>query len=215
MASTNEDVTVLATAPLGDDRLLILRHLPDRGTVEIGWWAREEGGAILPGPSVLELAAEAVESVLSRACARSWLAQAGTRPARARASPRPLPLPMAPASRPCVPGTESCWSGILTAVTWSYCPRRRSACSSGCSRSCCSDSGRSASAWSSMPTRLPPGSRAAGPPWPMTDGPGDHPVEVELRSLPWAELEQHERTTIFRQSSHSGSAAAPITCLCR
>ena len=34
MASTNEDVTVLATAPLGDDRLLILRHLPDRGTVE-------------------------------------------------------------------------------------------------------------------------------------------------------------------------------------
>jgi hypothetical protein len=69
MASTNEDVTVLATAPLGDDRLLILRHLPDRGTVEVGWWAREEGGAILPGPSVLELAAEAVElGAVARLC---------------------------------------------------------------------------------------------------------------------------------------------------
>lgn len=61
MASTNEDVTVLATAPLGDSRLLVMRHLPDRGTVEVGWWTREEGGAIMPGPSALELAAEAVE----------------------------------------------------------------------------------------------------------------------------------------------------------
>ncbi len=61
MASTNEDVTILATAPLGDDRLLVVRHLPDRGTVEVGWWAREEGGAIVPGSSVLELAAEAIE----------------------------------------------------------------------------------------------------------------------------------------------------------
>jgi hypothetical protein len=61
MASTNEDVVVLATAPFGDDRLLIMRHLPDRGTVEIGWWEREESGSITPGPAVLELAAEAVE----------------------------------------------------------------------------------------------------------------------------------------------------------
>jgi len=69
MASTNEDVVVLATAPLGNGRLLIMRHLPDRGTIEIGWWAREEGGAILPGPSVLELAAEAVElGAVARLC---------------------------------------------------------------------------------------------------------------------------------------------------
>ena len=61
MASTNEDVVVLATAPWGHDQLLIMRHLPDRGTVEIGWWEREESGSIAPGPAVLELAAEAVE----------------------------------------------------------------------------------------------------------------------------------------------------------
>src|SRR3954447_454700 len=62
MASTNEDVVVLAIAPLGDGRrLLVVRHLPDRGTVEVGWWDREESGAVAPGPSVLEPAAEAVE----------------------------------------------------------------------------------------------------------------------------------------------------------
>jgi hypothetical protein len=38
-----------------------MRHLPDRGTVEIGWWTREAGGAVTPGSSGLELAAEAVE----------------------------------------------------------------------------------------------------------------------------------------------------------
>ena len=69
MASTNEDVVVLATAPLGDDRLLIMRHLPDRGTIEIGWWEREESGSIAPGPAVLELAAEAVElGAVARLC---------------------------------------------------------------------------------------------------------------------------------------------------
>jgi len=48
MASTNEDVVVLATAPSPDgEQLLILRHLPDRGTVEIGWWAQESGA--MPG----------------------------------------------------------------------------------------------------------------------------------------------------------------------
>ena len=61
MASTNKDMTVLATAPFDDDRLLVMRHLPDRETIEVGWWRREEGGAVMPGPSVLELAAEAVE----------------------------------------------------------------------------------------------------------------------------------------------------------
>ena len=69
MASTNEDVVVLATAPLGADRLLIMRHLPDRGTIEIGWWEREESGSIVPGPAVLELAAEAVElGAVARLC---------------------------------------------------------------------------------------------------------------------------------------------------
>ena len=69
MASTNENVVVLATAPLGNDRLLILRHLPDRGTVEIGWWEREESGSIAQGPAALELAAEAVElGAVARLC---------------------------------------------------------------------------------------------------------------------------------------------------
>jgi hypothetical protein len=36
MASTNEDVVVLATARLNDGRLLVVRQLPDRGTVEFG-----------------------------------------------------------------------------------------------------------------------------------------------------------------------------------
>lgn len=61
MASTNEDVVVLATAHAEDGRqLLVLRHLPDRGTIEIGWWVRESG-AVAPPAAVLELAAEAVE----------------------------------------------------------------------------------------------------------------------------------------------------------
>jgi len=69
MASTNEDVVVLATAPLGNGRLLIMRHLPDRGTVEIGWWEREESGSIAPGSAVLELVAEAVEfAAVARLC---------------------------------------------------------------------------------------------------------------------------------------------------
>jgi hypothetical protein len=68
MASTNEDVTVLATARLDDGRLLVLRLLPDRGTIEIGWWARDATG-IKAQPPVLEIAAVAPElSALVRLC---------------------------------------------------------------------------------------------------------------------------------------------------
>src|SRR3954454_10594320 len=72
MASTNEDVVVLAIALLGDGRrLLVVRHLPDRGTVEIGWWDREESSAVAPGLSMLELAAEAVEvTAVAQLCER-------------------------------------------------------------------------------------------------------------------------------------------------
>jgi hypothetical protein len=70
MASPNEDVVVLATARLDDGQLLVVRHLPDRGTVVIGWWEPGENGTITPGPSVLELAAEAVEvDAVARLCA--------------------------------------------------------------------------------------------------------------------------------------------------
>lgn len=60
MARTNEDAVVLASVRLDDDRLLILRQLPDRGTVEIGWWQRDDAGSPQQ-TQVLELAAEAVE----------------------------------------------------------------------------------------------------------------------------------------------------------
>ena len=76
MASTNEDAVLLATRPSDDGRLLIMRHLPDRGTIEIGWWARDENGAVVQGPPVLELAAEAAEvSAVARLC--EWLVGAG------------------------------------------------------------------------------------------------------------------------------------------
>lgn len=61
MASTNEDAVVLATAPFGEGGVLVVRHLPDRGTVEIGRWIRDEGGTVTQEAPVLELAAEAVE----------------------------------------------------------------------------------------------------------------------------------------------------------
>src|SRR3954451_6654654 len=78
MASTDEDVVVLAIAPLDDRRrLLVVRHLPDRGTVEIGWWDREGGGGGAPVLSMLELAAEAVEvTAVAQLCER-LLADAG------------------------------------------------------------------------------------------------------------------------------------------
>src|SRR5687767_12468760 len=61
MAGTNEDVVVLATARRDDGQFLVVRHLPDRKTVELGWWGPDKNGAVAPGPSVLKLAAEAVE----------------------------------------------------------------------------------------------------------------------------------------------------------
>jgi len=59
MASTNEDAVVLASIR-HDGRLLILRHLPDRGTVELGWWTRDEVGSPVH-EDAMELAAEAIE----------------------------------------------------------------------------------------------------------------------------------------------------------
>src|SRR3954451_4477780 len=76
MASTNENAVLLATRPSDDGRLLIMRHLPDRGTIEIGWWDRDGNGAVVQGPPVLELAAEAVEvGAVARLC--EWLVGAG------------------------------------------------------------------------------------------------------------------------------------------
>ena len=67
MASTNEDAVVLATARL-DERLLMMRHLPDRGTIELAWWRRDDAGTI-EHLQALEIAAEAVEvRALVRLC---------------------------------------------------------------------------------------------------------------------------------------------------
>ena len=72
MASTNEDAVTLATARGGDGRLLMLRHLPDRGTIEVGWWGRDAGGAVAQVPPMLELAAEAAEvEAFARLCERA------------------------------------------------------------------------------------------------------------------------------------------------
>jgi hypothetical protein len=68
MASTNEDAVVLATARCDDGRLLVVRHLPDRGTVEIAWWLLDNAGT-LEQQQTLELAAEAVElDAFARLC---------------------------------------------------------------------------------------------------------------------------------------------------
>ena len=60
MATTNEDAAVLATVRSDDGRLLVVRHLPDRGTVEIAWWQKDETGAV-EQLQALELAAEEIE----------------------------------------------------------------------------------------------------------------------------------------------------------
>jgi hypothetical protein len=68
MASTNEDAAVLATARSDDGRLLIMRHLPDRGTIEIAWWQQDKTGAV-EQLQALELAAEEVEvDAFARLC---------------------------------------------------------------------------------------------------------------------------------------------------
>jgi hypothetical protein len=90
MARTNEDAVVLASVRLDDDRLLILRQLPDRGTVEIGWWQRDEAGSPQQA-QVLELAAEAVEveafaDLCRQALDADW-ARAGTGRPLAEAGP--------------------------------------------------------------------------------------------------------------------------------
>src|SRR3954470_2079506 len=111
MASTNEDAVLLATRPRDDGRLLIMRHLPDRGTIEIGWWARDENGAVGQGAPVLELAAEAVEESAVgglwelAGCGMCCAERGGTtRLSTAGWSPRLLPPPTVPRSWPCAPG---------------------------------------------------------------------------------------------------------------
>jgi hypothetical protein len=72
MASTNEDAAVLAAARSDDGRLLVERHLPDRGSIEIGWWRLDDGGGVAQAPPVLELAAEAGElEAFARLCERA------------------------------------------------------------------------------------------------------------------------------------------------
>ena len=106
MASTNEDVVVLATAPLDNGRLLIIRHLPDRGTIEIGWWEREESGSIRAWAGSARAGSRSGRARRRRTLVRGvgWH-KAGTQLAKAKSSPKPRSLPMAPASQPCIPGT--------------------------------------------------------------------------------------------------------------
>ena len=67
MASTNEDAVVLASSRQ-DERLLIMRHLPDRATVELAWWRRDDLGTT-EQLQTLEIPAEAAEvSALARLC---------------------------------------------------------------------------------------------------------------------------------------------------
>lgn len=76
MASTNEDAVVLAASRFEGGRSLLARHLPDRGTVEIGWWRRGEDGALAQVPPMLELAAEAVElAAFMRLCEQAAAAR--------------------------------------------------------------------------------------------------------------------------------------------
>jgi hypothetical protein len=77
MASTNEDAVALATARLEDGRLMMLRHLPDRGTIEVSCWHQDEGDGVAQTPPSLELAAEAGEveafgRLCERAAATGW-----------------------------------------------------------------------------------------------------------------------------------------------
>ena len=71
MATTNEDAAILASARVADGRMLVLRHLPDRGTIEVGFWGKDAGAVVLQPPA-LEIAAEAVElDALASLCGRA------------------------------------------------------------------------------------------------------------------------------------------------
>ena len=110
-------MAVLATARHEDGRLLVVRHLPDRGTVAVGWWGPDENGAVAPGPSGLELVAEAV-GVDAVARLGPGLAAAGWAPAEeGRTVAVTRPPPMVPRSWPCAPVTACGWSGSPRAVT--------------------------------------------------------------------------------------------------
>jgi hypothetical protein len=75
MASTNEDVVVLASARQDDGRVLLMRHLPDRGTIELGWW-QQEAGAVVAQLPVLELSAEAQDlAALEHVCRQAAAGQ--------------------------------------------------------------------------------------------------------------------------------------------
>ncbi len=74
MASTNEDAVVLATGRQ-DDRLLIMRHLPDRATIEVAWWRRDDVGTT-DQLQTLEIPAEAAEmTALAKLCKATLDAQ--------------------------------------------------------------------------------------------------------------------------------------------
>ena len=77
MATTNEDAAILASARLDDGRMLVLRHLPDRGTIEVGFWGKDAGAVVLQPPA-LEIAAEAVElDALASLCGRALAGGSG------------------------------------------------------------------------------------------------------------------------------------------
>ncbi len=77
MATTNEDAAILASVRLDDGRMLVLRHLPDRGTIEVGFWGKDAGAVVLQPPA-LEIAAEAAEfDALASVCGRALAGEGG------------------------------------------------------------------------------------------------------------------------------------------
>ena len=87
MATTNEDAAILASARLDDGRMLVLRHLPDRGTIEVGFWGKDAGAVVLQPPA-LEIAAEAAElDALASLCGRAPAGEGGEGAELAAAGP--------------------------------------------------------------------------------------------------------------------------------
>jgi hypothetical protein len=87
MATTNEDAAILASARLDDGRMLVLRHLPDRGTIEVGFWGKDAGAIVLQPPA-LEIAAEAAElDALASLCGRAPSGEGGEGAELAAAGP--------------------------------------------------------------------------------------------------------------------------------